>query len=104
MSPRWFGFRTSTSPISSESISREGPLQPAVVETVVASFATLLEAELARGRLHAEGIAARLLDEFTVGVAAHFATMAGGVRLVVPDDDLDLAREILADTGEPEAW
>ena len=99
MTRRSFRFFTSASPISSESLSHEGP--PAIEhrETVVASFGTLIEAELARGRLNAEGIAARLLDEFTIGVAAHLSPVLGGVKLVVPTDDVDQAREVLEHTG-----
>ena len=70
---------------------------------MIAAFGTLLEAELARGRFQSEGIAARLLDEFTIGIAAHLSPALGGVKVVVPIGDVELAREVLNHPGDVDA-
>ncbi|OGQ26213.1 MAG: hypothetical protein A2138_17885 [Deltaproteobacteria bacterium RBG_16_71_12] len=60
-------------------------------EAVAASFDSLIEAELARGRLEAEGIAARVAD----GNIAGIGLALGGVRLMVAGSDLGAARALL---------
>ncbi len=63
----------------------------------VAVFWALVDAELARGLLEADGIPVALQD---AGAAALLPGTAGvSVRLLVPAADLPRAREILADTG-----
>lgn len=64
-------------------------------EHVVAAFDTLMEAELARGRLEIEGIAARIVDGNTVGIAQHLSNALGGAKVVVAESDLGAARTIL---------
>lgn len=64
-------------------------------EAVVASFDTLIEAELARGRLEAEGISARIVDGNTVSIAQHLSGALGGVKLVVAESDDAAARALL---------
>lgn len=68
-------------------------------EAVVAAYDTPLEAELARGRLEVEGIAARVADANTVSVAQHLSMALGGVKVVVPKSELEEARAILAAPG-----
>lgn len=64
-------------------------------EHVVAAFDTLMEAELARGRLESEGIGARIVDGNTVGIAQHLSSALGGAKVVVAESDLGAARSIL---------
>lgn len=64
-------------------------------EAIVASFTTVLEAEMARGRLEVEGIGARIVDGNTVGVAAHLSMALGGVKLAVARSDYEAARSVL---------
>lgn len=63
-------------------------------EAVVAAFGSVLEAELARGRLEADGIFSRVVDGNTAGMAP-LALALGGVRLVVAQGDFEAARAIL---------
>lgn len=64
-------------------------------EHVVASFDTLMEAELARGRLESEGIGARIVDGNTVGIAQHLSGALGGAKVVVAEGDVGAARSVL---------
>ena len=65
-------------------------------EEIVASFDSLLHAELVRGRLQASGIDARLEDANTVSMAGHLALAIGGVKVVVAKDDIEAARELIS--------
>lgn len=73
-------------------------------ETIVAAFDTVLEAEMARGRLEVDGIASRIVDGNTVGIAAHLSMAIGGAKVVVAQNDVEAARAILfsTDAFEPE--
>ena len=63
----------------------------------VAVFGGLADAELVRGMLEADGIAAAVLD----GTDAALLPGAGrAVRVLVPTRDLERAREILASPGQ----
>lgn len=64
-------------------------------EAIVAAFDTILEAELARGRLESEGIGARIVDGNTVGVAQHLSIALGGVKIAVARSEFEAAREVL---------
>jgi hypothetical protein len=64
-------------------------------EQIVATFDTVLEAEMARGRLEVEGIASRIVDGNVVGIAQHLSMAVGGAKLVVHESDLAAARTIL---------
>jgi len=70
----------------------EGPL-------VVATFALPTEAEMARELLERNGIEALLRDEGLVGVHPWLSNAVGGVKVVVPFEDAERAREILGDAG-----
>lgn len=76
------------------------PLREALDEGQVAAFPTLLEAEMARGRLEAAGIPVRLLDAGTVGVAQILSDAVGGVKVCVATEDLEEARAILQAPAE----
>ena len=64
-------------------------------EAIVAAYGTILEAELARGRLESEGIGARIVDGNTVGVAQHLSLALGGVKIAVARSEFEAACEVL---------
>ena len=61
----------------------------------IKKFDTRVEADLARIALRGQGIAATV-----VGVDVALSGGSQGVQLLVPDDQADAAREILAKSGE----
>ena len=63
------------------------------VVTHIKTYSSELEAEFARVMLRAEGIAATV-----VGVSLAMEGGTGGVRLFVPDEQIDAARDILGET------
>ena len=68
-------------------------------EAIVAAYNTVLEAELARGRLESEGINCRIQDGNTVGIAHHLSLAVGGAKIVVAQSDFEEARAILSSVG-----
>ncbi len=60
------------------------------VMTLIKSYGTRVEADLARIELAAHGITATV-----VGIGVAMEGGAEGVRLLVPDDQADAAREVL---------
>ncbi len=66
-----------------------------IPQALVMSFSSLMEAELARGRLEVEGIAARIVDGNIVGMHAAMSGVVGGVKLWVAQEHLAVAREAL---------
>ncbi len=62
----------------------------------VAAYATPLEADLAKNYLEAEGVPVFLSDDATVGWFWHLGNAVGGIKLLVPRDQLDRATAILA--------
>jgi len=79
--------------IANEEIEESAPLE---LETI-ATYKLLYQAEIARGRLEAEGIIAFLADENMNSLYS-----VGGIRLRVASEDALLAREILTqvESGE----
>ncbi len=69
--------------------------------TVVQHCSSLPEAEFLKSVLEAEGLDARIPDEYTVGVNPGLINALGGIRLVVPVDDAGKAEEILAASKMP---
>jgi hypothetical protein len=67
---------------------------------IVASYSSPIEAELAKSRLAAEGLRCDLQDLHTVSIGTHLALAVGGVKLRVLEEDVEAARELLADLGE----
>lgn len=63
--------------------------------TVIATYLHPWEAEIARGLLESEGIRARLADENTVRMDWNIALALGGIRLFVPAESVQAAREVL---------
>ena len=70
--------------------------------TTVAAYTDPIEAQLALGRLQAEGIPARLDDTGTAIANWEWRLAIGGMRLRVPDAQVIHARRVLAalDAGE----
>ena len=67
----------------------------------VARFRDLPVAELARGKLEASGIPAFLADQDLVGIYWGYSNAIGGIRLQVPHELADEARDVLdADNSE----
>lgn len=71
----------------------------------VATFRDLPDAEIARGRLEAEGIDAHVHDGFVVGVNWLYSYAVQGVKVRVAEESAEAAAEILrgewADLLEP---
>ena len=63
--------------------------------TPIATYLHPWEAEIARGLLESEGIRATLADENTVRMDWNFALALGGIRLLVPPESVQAAREVL---------
>ena len=68
----------------------------------VASFRESYKAYIARGRLEAEGIPVVIVDEHLVQVNWMYSQAIGGVKLQVPEEMLEQAREILSMDYEQE--
>ena len=69
--------------------------------TTVMTFSNRPEADLACERLQSEGVEAFVMDEVTAGVMPYLMG-AAGIRLQVPTEQLDKAREILGVETAPE--
>lgn len=69
---------------------------------VVATFVSVGEAEAALSALEAAGIETFVGDENVVSVDWLYSQAIGGVKVVVAEQDLEAAREVLASTAEPE--
>lgn len=68
----------------------------------VASFENLSEAEVARTLLEAEGIEAVVQDQPLASLLPPVALANGGLVLLVAPDELERAREVLAEPDVPE--
>lgn len=66
----------------------------------VARFTTLPEAELATALLRRHAIDANVADREMANTMPHLQTALGGLRVVVPDDQVAHAREILRRAGD----
>ena len=67
----------------------------------VRTFTTPEEAHLLRMRLEAGGVPAVLQDEYMIQMDWGISNALGGVRLQIDERDIERAREILEDQGEP---
>jgi len=70
--------------------------------TVVHISSGLIHANIVRGRLESEGIATRLSYEAAGEIYAITVDGLGEVRILVPDEDADRAREILTQSFREE--
>ena len=64
---------------------------------VVRTYSHAMEAQMARGALQAAGIDAQIADEHLVTQDWLLSNAVGGVRLQVPEADLESARRIIAE-------
>jgi hypothetical protein len=80
-------------PYETPMTSRRAP-RGALVDAM--SFSTATEAAMAQSRLEVEGIPAFLDNENVVQFNWMLSNATGGVRVMVHESDLDLAREILS--------
>ncbi len=62
---------------------------------VVQTFGNELEADLAKGALGAAGIDAMIQADSVGGMRPHMAWSSGGFKLLVRDEDVAEAREVL---------
>jgi ribosomal protein L37AE/L43A len=62
---------------------------------VVETFTNPWEAELARARLEGEGIVAVVVDLHVIGIDWMLSSAIGGVKLKVPVEDVERAKELL---------
>jgi len=62
---------------------------------LIARFFTPVEAHMLQSRLQAEGVPAVVADAQIVGVNPLLTMAVGGVRVLVPESDLERAREIV---------
>lgn len=67
--------------------------------TTIYTFTLPSEAYVVKGRLEAEGIPVFLKDEMTVQVHNFYSQAIGGVKLQIPVDKKEEAREILEAAG-----
>jgi hypothetical protein len=91
----------------SEATAEGPPMEQAEARSgnliLLARFLSPMEAEMARGRLTAEGVEAVIADAQIVQMTALMPLAFGGVRVLVPELQLPRAREILKaiEAGEP---
>ena len=69
----------------------------------IASFENLSEAEVARNLLDAEGIAVVIRDQPLASLLPAVALANGGLTLLVAEDEVARAREVLAKPDSSEA-
>ncbi|HED17315.1 MAG TPA: hypothetical protein ENI64_10950 [Gammaproteobacteria bacterium] len=62
----------------------------------IATFDTIIDANMALGRLKAEDIPAQLADEHLVQTDMLYSIAVGGIKLQVEPQNADRARQILA--------
>jgi Putative prokaryotic signal transducing protein len=62
---------------------------------VIHSFATEMEAVIAKRALESAGIAASIQSDSAGGMAPHLGWATGGFKVLVPEEDEDTALEIL---------
>ncbi|HET7569133.1 MAG TPA: DUF2007 domain-containing protein [Gammaproteobacteria bacterium] len=60
----------------------------------IATYGTTPQADIAVGRLRAEGIKARLVDEHVAWIG--YSLAVGGVKLQVPERNVESAKRVLA--------
>lgn len=65
----------------------------------VATFSSYFDAYLIKGRLEHEGIRCFIKDENAVTINPMYDIAMGGIKLQVPENEVELAIEILKDTS-----
>lgn len=64
---------------------------------IIASYRDLIEAEIVKGRLEAEGIGCALADKNVVTAQPFYSNAIGGVKLKIRPEDYERAKQILAE-------
>ena len=67
-----------------------------------AAFTNSQEAHLCRIKLENSGVAAIVVDDITAQVAPHLANAIGGIRVQVPDDEIENALVVLREERPPQ--
>lgn len=62
----------------------------------IRSFDSYIDANIILGKLEGEGIICFLRDEYTVSVNPFLSNAIGGIKLTVPENQADRAKELLA--------
>jgi hypothetical protein len=62
----------------------------------VRTYSTTFEANLVRGKLEASDVNAFLSDDNIINVNPLLTNLMGGVKVLVPKDEIDKARRVLA--------
>lgn len=70
----------------------------------VATFHEPVGAAFIQSVLAGHGIDARLGDEHVAGLGIHLSLATGGIRVLVPADQADLAREVLEEVAYDEEF
>jgi hypothetical protein len=65
----------------------------------VATFSNAIDAHIIMGKLESEGIQCFLKDEHTVTANPMYEIAYGGIKLQVPEKDVEAAKEILKETS-----
>jgi hypothetical protein len=78
----------------------ETPMSDRLVK--LTSFGTVEEAHLAKNALEAEGIQAFLDGEATAGNLWHIGGAIGGIKLLVPEDEIPRAQRVLGGDDDDE--
>jgi hypothetical protein len=65
----------------------------------VASYSTPLDAHMAKSRLDSAGIDSLIFDEHTIAMNWLYSNLIGGVKIKVPEEDLEDARSVLGLDG-----
>ena len=81
-------------------VTFEAPTSIPVNLVTIAVYSHPYEADLAKARVEAEGIPAFVADEFMVNLNWLYSNAIGGIRLQVPESDVELAREVLFTNSE----
>jgi len=63
----------------------------------VATFDTIIDAHIAKGRLDAVDISCSLMDEYLVQTDMLYSPALGGIKLQVDQKDAEQARQVLAE-------
>ena len=71
-------------------------------DNVVFTSFVYAEAALVKSLLEASGIKVFMYDENTARLNPFYSSAIGGIKLMVPDEDVDRAREVLQEYREKE--
>ncbi|MFT3703474.1 MAG: DUF2007 domain-containing protein [Agriterribacter sp.] len=67
---------------------------------VIRTFDTYIDANIILGKLQSEGIPCFLRDEYTVTIDPILSNAIGGIKLVVPESEVERAKELLKSFDE----